>query len=93
MSSKDDFWKTQLSEWTTLERPERISEALFGLIMVLTFTCTISVSQAGRQEVRVLLFAGGYSLGRYSGLKPIRTALSCTAVGVFLVALTIALGG
>jgi hypothetical protein len=26
-------------------------------------------------------------------LKPIRTALSCTALGVFLVALTIALGG
>jgi hypothetical protein len=57
MSSNDDFWKIRLSEWTTLEKPERITEALFGLIMVLTFTCTISVSNAGKQEVRELLYA------------------------------------
>jgi hypothetical protein len=38
-----------------LEPVERISEIWFGLIMVLTFTCSISVNQAGRQEVRTLL--------------------------------------
>jgi hypothetical protein len=38
-----------------LEPLERISEIWFGLIMVLTFTCCISVNQAGRQEVRTLL--------------------------------------
>ena len=38
-----------------LEPIERISEIWFGLIMVLTFTCSISVNQAGRQEVRTLL--------------------------------------
>jgi len=37
-----------------LEPVERISEALFGLIMVLTFTCSISVG-AGRGDVRTML--------------------------------------
>lgn len=40
-----------------LEPIERISEVLFGLIMVLTFTCTFSVAEAGRAEVRSLLYA------------------------------------
>ena len=34
---------------------ERISEIIFGLIMVLTFTCTISVAQTGRAELRDLV--------------------------------------
>ncbi len=38
-----------------LEPIERISEVLFGLIMVLTFTCSFSVAEAGRSEVRGLL--------------------------------------
>jgi len=33
---------------------ERISEMLFGFIMVLTFTCSFSVAEAGRAEVRSL---------------------------------------
>ena len=41
------------------ERPldpmERISEVLFALIMVLTFTCSFSVADAGRDEVRTML--------------------------------------
>jgi VIT1/CCC1 family predicted Fe2+/Mn2+ transporter len=36
---------------------ERISEILFGLIMALTFTCTISVAEADRAEVRTTLIA------------------------------------
>ena len=39
-----------------LEPNERIAEALFGLIMVLTFTCTISAAQADRAEIRTMLF-------------------------------------
>ena len=35
---------------------ERISEVLFSLIMVLTFTCSFSVADAGREEVRSMLF-------------------------------------
>jgi VIT1/CCC1 family predicted Fe2+/Mn2+ transporter len=38
-----------------LDPIERISEVLFGLIMVLTFTCSFSVAEAGRSEVRSLL--------------------------------------
>lgn len=38
-----------------LDPIERISEIIFGLIMALTFTCTISVAQTGRAELRDLL--------------------------------------
>jgi VIT1/CCC1 family predicted Fe2+/Mn2+ transporter len=38
-----------------LEPTERISEALFGLIMVLTFTGSLSVAQPGRDDVRTML--------------------------------------
>ena len=40
-----------------LEPIERVSEVLFGLIMVLTFTCSFSVAEAGRAEVRTMLLA------------------------------------
>jgi hypothetical protein len=38
-----------------LDPMERLSEILFGLIMVLTFTCSFSVIRAGREEVREML--------------------------------------
>jgi VIT1/CCC1 family predicted Fe2+/Mn2+ transporter len=38
-----------------LEPYERISEVLFGLIMVLTFTGSLSVADAGRDDVRAML--------------------------------------
>jgi len=38
-----------------LEPIDRISEALFGLIMVLTFTGSLSVAEADRAEVRTML--------------------------------------
>jgi len=38
-----------------LDPIDRISEVLFGLIMVLTFTGSLSVAQAGRTEVRTML--------------------------------------
>lgn len=57
MNGESDFWKIRLNEWTSLEIPERMSEILFGLIMVLTFTGTISVSSAGEQDVGQLLWA------------------------------------
>jgi VIT1/CCC1 family predicted Fe2+/Mn2+ transporter len=40
-----------------LEPIERVSEVLFGLIMVLTFTCSFSVAEAGRAQVRTMLLA------------------------------------
>lgn len=36
---------------------DRYSEILFGLIMALGFTCTLSVAQAGNGEVRTMLYA------------------------------------
>jgi VIT family protein len=38
-----------------LEPIDRVSEVLFGLIMVLTFTGSLSVATAGRAEVREML--------------------------------------
>src|SRR3954452_20279583 len=38
-----------------LEPHERISEVLFGLIMVLTFTGSLSVAEAGREDIRTML--------------------------------------
>lgn len=38
-----------------LDPVDRISEVLFGLIMALTFTCTLSVASAGREEVHEML--------------------------------------
>jgi len=40
-----------------LDPPERMSEMLFGLIMVLSFTCSLSAATAGREEVRTILLA------------------------------------
>ncbi len=40
-----------------LDPIERTSEVWFGLIMVLTFTCSLSVKEAGRDEVRQMFFA------------------------------------
>ncbi len=34
---------------------ERCSEILFGVIMVLTFTCSLSVAEAGREDIRTML--------------------------------------
>ncbi len=48
----------ELSRRRNLLNPvERISEILFGLIMALTFTCTISVAEADRNEVTSTLAA------------------------------------
>ena len=38
-----------------LDPVDRVSEILFGLIMALTFTCTLSVAEAGPVEVRTML--------------------------------------
>jgi hypothetical protein len=39
-----------------LEPLDRISEVLFGLIMVLTLTCSFSVVEADQRNVRSMLF-------------------------------------
>ncbi len=46
---------SSLSRERVLDPVERLSEILFGLIMVLTFTCSISAATSGREEVREVL--------------------------------------
>ena len=38
-----------------LDPVDRVAEVLFGLIMVLTFTGSLSVAEAGRDDVRAML--------------------------------------
>lgn len=46
---------SQPSRGRILDPSERASEILFGLIMTLTFTGTLSVADAGRDDVRTML--------------------------------------
>ena len=46
---------SERSSKRVLEPIDRVSEGLFGLIMVLTFTGSLSVAEAGRSEVRTML--------------------------------------
>ena len=53
-------WGVATNEWkfrSVLDPIDRISEILFGLIMVLTSTGTLSVVSAGRPEVRTMILA------------------------------------
>jgi len=51
-SKTDD---TEKSSRRVLDPMYRVNEVLFGLIMVLTFTGSLSVAQAGRDEIRTML--------------------------------------
>ena len=47
--------ESSTSSKRVLEPGERIAEVLFGLIMVLSFTGSLSVADAGRDDVRTML--------------------------------------
>ena len=47
---------SERSSKRALDPIDRVSEVLFGLIMVLTITGSLSVAEAGRNEVRTMLF-------------------------------------
>lgn len=51
------FWNKLIKKNAVLNPVDRISEVLFGLIMVLSFTGAISVFKDGKEEVRELLWA------------------------------------
>jgi hypothetical protein len=51
---------TRSSRQRILDPLDRFSEIVFGLIMVLSFTCAMSVAQAGHEEVRTM-FIGAIS--------------------------------
>jgi hypothetical protein len=41
--------------WGALEPIDRIAEVLFGLIMALTFTGSLSIAESGREDVKTML--------------------------------------
>jgi hypothetical protein len=57
MMHNQNFWKSVVKEGAVLNPVDRISEVLFGLIMVLSFTGAISAATDGREEIRELLWA------------------------------------
>jgi VIT1/CCC1 family predicted Fe2+/Mn2+ transporter len=68
-----------------LEPVERISEVLFGLIMVLTITGSLSVAEAGREDVRTMLIGAlGCNLawGLIDGVMYLMARLSDQADGI-----------
>jgi VIT1/CCC1 family predicted Fe2+/Mn2+ transporter len=52
---KPDMAETSAHARRVLDPIDRLSEVLFGLIMVLTFTGSLSVADSGRDDVRVML--------------------------------------
>ena len=46
---------TQSRPTRVLDPSERLAEVLFGLIMVLTFTGSLSIAEAGREDIRAML--------------------------------------
>ena len=57
MMHSQNFWKGVVREGAVLNPVDRISEVLFGLIMVLTFTGAISIATDGPEQIRELLWA------------------------------------
>ncbi|MGE5810552.1 MAG: hypothetical protein ACM339_03565 [Ignavibacteria bacterium] len=57
MSDKNLWQRIKEKNQSALDPIDRISEVLFGLIMVLTFTGSISVESDGKAEIKELLWA------------------------------------
>jgi VIT1/CCC1 family predicted Fe2+/Mn2+ transporter len=54
---------------------------------------TVPALRVSNAVAIALLLYGGYKLGKYAGFRPWLTALALAALGILLVAITIALGG
>jgi len=83
---------------------EDLLGALGVCILVIATTVPVAVPFLVLQDARtamavsralslVLLFLGGYAVGRYSGLRPVLVGLSMLGIGAVLVAVVTALGG
>ena len=56
--NKTAFWGRLIKQSSgKLDVVERINEVIFGLIMVLTFTCTINAANQGSEDVGTVLRA------------------------------------
>lgn len=76
------------------------------MILLLVFTCTFPVAlpfiffnntafalRLSNGIALMILFIGGYSVGKYAGFRPILSGIAILLLGIILVALTMALGG
>jgi len=62
-----------------LEPAERIAEVIFGLIMVLTFTGSLSVAEAGRDDIRSMLIGAlgcNFAWGTIDGILYLMDSLA-----------------
>jgi VIT1/CCC1 family predicted Fe2+/Mn2+ transporter len=57
MTTKSSSYWVQIARNEGINNVDRLNEVLFGLIMVLTFTCSISAATAGREEVSTVLWS------------------------------------
>jgi hypothetical protein len=79
--------KLNWSSKRLLDPMERITEVLFGLIMVLTITGSLSVAGAGRGEVRTMLFGAlgcNMAWGIIDGVFYLMTCLSERGHGILM---------
>ncbi len=97
------------AESTLHDRRRSLREDLHGALatFLLVFLCTFPIVipfllfngnavralRVSNAIALVMLFLGGYALGRYSGLRPWRLGLAMAVTGSVLVAVTMALGG
>jgi hypothetical protein len=51
------YWIQTVKDSSGLGNVDRINEVLFGLIMVLTFTCSISAATGAHEEISTILWA------------------------------------
>jgi hypothetical protein len=51
------YWVHTVNSSEGLSSVDRINEVLFGLIMVLTFTCSISAATQGHEEISTILWS------------------------------------
>ncbi len=68
-----------------LDPGDRISEVLFGLIMVLTFTGSLSAAEAGQSEIRTMLIAAlgcNFAWGLIDAIMYLMGCLSERAAGL-----------
>ncbi len=66
----------------------------FPVVLPFLFLDDVSIAMRISNGVALVIILGlGFSLARYAGLKPILTSLVFTGIGIFLVSLTIVLGG
>ena len=94
----EDVPKSVLINWSELRTA--------FMILLLVFTCTFPVAfpfiffndtafalRISNGIALLILFVGGFSVGKYAGFKPVVTGIVILLLGIILVGITMALGG